>query len=1042
MKKVRLIQLISCFVLLARPSCGQAPSTSSLLSMTPFSSSSGGSSSFAPIFSADGQFLVFASQANNLVTNDDNSRWSDIFVRNLVTGETTLVSVSTNGIGGGNGNSYEAGISSNAQFIVFQSTASNLVPGDNNGALDVFVRDMVNGVTRLVSANPGGILSGNARSLNPHITPDHRWVAFESQASNLVGGDVNNIQDVFVRDLQASTTFLVSVGAQGTGHKSSSASISDDGQRVAFESDAQFFSSNLTYSLGEIYVRDRTLNTTIWASSNLYAVTAAAHTTYRASSPILSGDGRFLALKTAPSLSATATGASLYFINLETLQSTLVSTNSTDGTFPEMTADGGWVAYESGTNVYVWNSATGTNLLVNVDITGTTPANGISTRPILSADGTKILFVSDASNLTTNQSNGKAQLYLRDLVAGSTQLISGRPGGSVGGDLAAIRADLSSDGNHIAFESDDDGLVPDDNNQSSDVFLRSITAQVTQLITARQATLPAMASAGWTTLGKESLSSDGTYAVFNSSDSQLIADDRNGEEDAFIRDLFRNTNRALVVVGGGKLERNIATINPIINASGAFAAYFRRAILETPSFDQLYVCDLVRETNGIISHNWTNGAPAAGISRRASLSRDGSSLAFESEAPDLAPGDANGVSDVFVWNSTNGSNILISLNQHGTGSGNAASSNPVMSRDGHWVVFESKSTDLLTNTVLAANTSLLYARDLWSNTTTLISIDAGGNYFGASNAVISADSKTVVFSGQLNVYAYDLAAATNKWVCGNCQNAAPSGDARWVAYEVLGTIGGRDIMLQDLQTGTTTLISTNGIGVNGGNAPSFRPQISYDGRYVAFLSRASDLVESVTNGWTQVLIWDRALNQTICGTASSKNKGSGNGPSFNLILGGDGQTLLFQSFSSDLVNGDYDNNQNIFSLRLPAADADADGMADDWEWTYFGTLARDGTGDFDGDGQSDVHEFLSGTNPTDPHSSLRVLTVDSFSGQRTILWSSVPGKSYQVQFRDDLITSNWNNLPGTITAESSTASQTDPEGSKVGNRFYRVLLIQ
>src|SRR5881394_248228 len=106
------------------------------------SSASAAGSSFNPIFSADGQHLVFVSHANNLVTNDDLGLSLDVFVRDLVNTNTVLVSVSTNGFGGANWDANYSSVSSNGQFIAFASRASNLAPGDTNGAIDVFVRDV------------------------------------------------------------------------------------------------------------------------------------------------------------------------------------------------------------------------------------------------------------------------------------------------------------------------------------------------------------------------------------------------------------------------------------------------------------------------------------------------------------------------------------------------------------------------------------------------------------------------------------------------------------------------------------------------------------------------------------------------------------------------------------------------------------------------------------------------------------------------------------------------------------------------------------
>src|SRR5207248_3349095 len=146
-----------------------------LVSATPSPGASGGGQSYSPLFSGDGRYLIFISQANNLVTNDSNATFFDVFARDLVSGVTSLVSVQASGAGGGNGNSSVAVVSSNGLFIAFQSAASNLVTNDNNGTLNVYVRDVIAQTTALVSIATNGTASGNGRSSNPEVTPDGRW---------------------------------------------------------------------------------------------------------------------------------------------------------------------------------------------------------------------------------------------------------------------------------------------------------------------------------------------------------------------------------------------------------------------------------------------------------------------------------------------------------------------------------------------------------------------------------------------------------------------------------------------------------------------------------------------------------------------------------------------------------------------------------------------------------------------------------------------------------------------------------------------------
>src|ERR1035437_1810679 len=172
----------------------------------------GDDNSAVPGLSPDGRFVVFTSAANDLVPSGNSVYALNVFLRDRASNTTVLASGNLNGTGGGNGNSMLGQVSTNGQFVVFQSDASNLVPNDTNWVTDIFVSDLVAGTTTLVSVSTNGG-SANGASTDPVITPDGRYVAFISQASNLVPGDTNGIPDVFVRDLIAGTNCLVSVGA-------------------------------------------------------------------------------------------------------------------------------------------------------------------------------------------------------------------------------------------------------------------------------------------------------------------------------------------------------------------------------------------------------------------------------------------------------------------------------------------------------------------------------------------------------------------------------------------------------------------------------------------------------------------------------------------------------------------------------------------------------------------------------------------------------------------------------------------------------------
>ena len=185
--------------------------------MTPVSAGPGGMSGNAasahPAVSADGRWVAFTSRASNLLAGDTNSA-DDVFLFDRQNGGMTRVSV---GPDGDQGNSYSSGavsLSADGRWIAFTSAASNLVPFDTNGHEDVFVHDRNTGQTRRVSVGPDAS-PGNAGSFNPAMSADGRWVAFASRATDLVEGDTNGQEDIFVHDSLTGTTSRVSLGPGG-----------------------------------------------------------------------------------------------------------------------------------------------------------------------------------------------------------------------------------------------------------------------------------------------------------------------------------------------------------------------------------------------------------------------------------------------------------------------------------------------------------------------------------------------------------------------------------------------------------------------------------------------------------------------------------------------------------------------------------------------------------------------------------------------------------------------------------------------------------
>jgi Tol biopolymer transport system component len=309
----------------------------------------GFSGSYGIAISADGRYVVFESRASNLVTGDTNGV-GDIFLRDRLNGTTERVSVDSSGLQG-NAGSLHPSISPDGRHVAFSSNASNLVPTDTNSQMDVFVHDRVSGTTELVSVSTSGA-QGNGTSELPSMSTDGRCVVFDSAATNLAPLDTNGRVDVFVRDRQIGLTTRVSrssTGAQGNGH-SSLPCISADGHYVAFMSEATNLVAGDTNASDDVFVSDRQTGTTERVSVGAGGVQGNGHS----SEPSLSADGRCVAFRSnATNLDPTG-HAGIFVRDLQSLTTEFVSI-ATDGSIPSggysslpsISAGGRYVAFRS-----------------------------------------------------------------------------------------------------------------------------------------------------------------------------------------------------------------------------------------------------------------------------------------------------------------------------------------------------------------------------------------------------------------------------------------------------------------------------------------------------------------------------------------------------------------------------------------------------------------------------------------------------------------------------------------------------------------------
>jgi Tol biopolymer transport system component len=352
--------------------------------------SSGGQangSSGSGFMSADGRFVVFEDSASNLVPGDTNG-YQDIFIHDRLTGLTERVSVSSTGEEA-NAESDSPSVSGDGRFVAFHSGATNLVPGDTNGVVDVFVRDRQTQTTTRASVDSSGI-GGNGDSYDPSLSADGRYVAFWSYASNLVSGDTGAYYDVFVHDQQTGATIRVSVDSSGAQANQSSyfPSISATGRYVAFESTASNLVADDTNGRDDIFVRDIQAGTTQRVSLDSSGVEANDGSYC----PAISGDGRYVAFESSATNLVTG------------------DTNGRD-------------------DIFVHDCQAGPTVRISVSSSGGQANNysgdlGIRRSSAISADGRYVSFQSMASNLVTGDNNGKQDVFVRDSQLGTTTRVT------------------------------------------------------------------------------------------------------------------------------------------------------------------------------------------------------------------------------------------------------------------------------------------------------------------------------------------------------------------------------------------------------------------------------------------------------------------------------------------------------------------------------------------------------------------------------------------------------------------------------------------
>ncbi len=401
------------------------------------------------------------------------------------------------------------------------ATVAALVPGGTAGAATTAATTLIS-VT--VDGKPGTGASGE-----PSVSADGRYVAFRSAARNLVGGDTNGVDDVFVRDRVAGVTTRVSVdrnGAEGNG-ASWAPAISADGRYVAFVSDSTNLVPGDTNGFRDVFVHDRLIGWTSRVSGGLLGAPGNDDSLH----PAISADGRFIAYDS-------------YAGNLVAGDTNRVR------------------------DVFEYDQQTDRTIRVSVDSSGL-EVRGASQLPSISADGRYVTFESDATTLASSDTNQSTDVFVHDKLTGLTDRVSVNAHGDQG-QGASNFATMSADGRYVAYQSAAGNLLPGDTNGHVDNFLVDRqTAAVTRL----NVLYTGAQDADGTTPGvRPSISADGRYTAFDSFAWRLVPFDRNSVWDVFVRDRdTAATTRASVAGNGTEGNGNSAT--PSISADGKHVAF-------------------------------------------------------------------------------------------------------------------------------------------------------------------------------------------------------------------------------------------------------------------------------------------------------------------------------------------------------------------------------------------------------------------------------------------------------------------------------------
>jgi hypothetical protein len=857
------------------------------------------------------------------------SKGLNVFLRDRLNGTTTTVSVNLGGLSGGNGDSYAAGISTNGRYVMFESAASDLVANDTNNAADIFVRDLLSQTTTLVSVGTNGAV-GNRACRGATMTPDGRYVAFVSAANNLVDGDTNGLADVFVRDLQTGTTTLASAGASRIANSSPGSSeapdITPDGRYVAFFSTA----TNLVpgaRAVAEIFVRDMVAGATRWISTNAQAlVTAKLGGNAASYNHFISEDGKYVVFESSTNPPSMLLPQGLILRHeLETGLTEIISTNGyvQRADYPSIrsiaiTPDARFVAFISNTNgmpgtttcVELWDAMTGLTTLISGDLSNSIPDNSTCDWPAIDPTGRYVAFLSNATNMVSGFVADGYHVFLHDAQSGTTTLMDAGTNGNSSSLSPTAAPTLSQDGKVVAFESPDNSLVSADRNRFDDVFVSNTTNSLAEMVSVRDPNLPSLTANGWSLTTLWPLSLDGRYVAFASEADDLLSNDINRCRDIFVRDLQTGIN-SLVSANTNGLPADGSSSEAVISGDGHYVAFSSVAddlvAGDTNRLQDVFVRSLQNNSTRLASVA-TNGRPANGAAYGPVLSTDGTYVLFRSKALNLAPGVYPGgtpVENLFIRNLQTLQTWALTTNGIGSAS---------MTPDGHYVAFVGNSP--------SPSVPPIY---VWDSQTGALAYGTPPTAIGtapAASVAISADGNRVAYSFTNSLLILDRAAHTTRRIATRLSlyqgRMVFSSDANSLVFGSSMTSsfsGTNSIYLYDYNGQVTALVSHDSAGLPA-NSWSDSPDISPDGRFVIYRSVASNIVAGDSNGIPDIFVYDRLTTTNVLVSAPVYGTVALNGWPMAPSFSADAHFAIFSSWGSNLSPQDFSGREDVFIYGL------------------------------------------------------------------------------------------------------------------------------